>query len=95
MRRPKADGDKAGATIIHPLATKKEVAILEPFMVRNSYNLISYVSDSNVYNDIQCQTIHNDPLCSIAFRDDAIVTADRQGCVKIWARPKPTTNVVL
>ncbi|KAI8618925.1 WD40-repeat-containing domain protein [Chytriomyces sp. MP71] len=34
------------------------------------------------------QSIHNEPLCFLAFREDAVVTADRVGAIKFWARPK-------
>ncbi|KAJ3245987.1 hypothetical protein HDU78_008165 [Chytriomyces hyalinus] len=34
-----------------------------------------------------CESIHNEPLSFVAFREDAIVTADRVGAIKFWARP--------
>ncbi|KAF9350441.1 hypothetical protein BGX26_011390 [Mortierella sp. AD094] len=31
--------------------------------------------------------IHNEPLASITFREDAIMTSDRRGYIKVWKRP--------
>ncbi|KAI9104687.1 WD40-repeat-containing domain protein [Phlyctochytrium arcticum] len=56
--------------VVHPVLSRSEVAVLEPFMSKS---------------------IHNDPLSAISFRDDAIVTADKQGTIKVWSRPVPTT----
>ncbi|KAJ3331572.1 hypothetical protein HDU76_002796 [Blyttiomyces sp. JEL0837] len=67
LRRSRAEVEKQGVSIVHPLLPKNEVAILEPFMM---------------------QSIHADPLCSITFREDAVITTDRQGLIKIWTRPK-------
>ncbi|KAI8994322.1 WD40-repeat-containing domain protein [Gaertneriomyces semiglobifer] len=33
------------------------------------------------------KSIHDQPLTCVVFREDAIVTADRSGIVKIWGRP--------
>ncbi|TPX70675.1 hypothetical protein SpCBS45565_g01663 [Spizellomyces sp. 'palustris'] len=35
------------------------------------------------------KSIHNDPLNSVTFRDDSVVTTDKQGTIKIWLRPHP------
>ncbi|KAL2915827.1 hypothetical protein HK105_204528 [Polyrhizophydium stewartii] len=37
----------------------------------------------------QCKGVHDSPLCSIAFREDCIVTSDKSGFVRIWNRPQP------
>ncbi len=65
--------------MIHPVASKSEVAMLQPV-------LVSEKKDSQ-----EIQRIHNEPLSSISFREDAIVTTDRLGYVKLWNRP-PTTE---
>ncbi|KAF9434461.1 hypothetical protein BGZ76_007983 [Entomortierella beljakovae] len=31
--------------------------------------------------------IHNEPLASIAFREDSVMTSDRRGHIKVWKRP--------
>ncbi|TPX45366.1 hypothetical protein SeMB42_g04028, partial [Synchytrium endobioticum] len=36
------------------------------------------------------KVIHNEPICALIFREDAIVTTDKAGYVKIWTRPPPT-----
>ncbi|KAF9911202.1 hypothetical protein EC991_004426 [Linnemannia zychae] len=33
--------------------------------------------------------IHQEPLADITFREDAIMTSDRRGHIKIWKRPPP------
>lgn len=33
--------------------------------------------------------IHQEPLASITFREDAIMTSDRRGHIKVWKRPLP------
>ncbi|KAG0228869.1 hypothetical protein BGX31_006427 [Mortierella sp. GBA43] len=35
--------------------------------------------------------IHQEPLASITFREDAIMTSDRRGHIKVWKRP-PSAN---
>ncbi|KAG0305393.1 hypothetical protein BGZ98_004195 [Dissophora globulifera] len=34
-------------------------------------------------------TVHQEPLSGIVFREDAIMTSDRRGHIKVWKRPKP------
>ncbi|KAK3828411.1 MAG: catabolite repression protein creC [Benniella sp.] len=36
--------------------------------------------------------IHQEPLASITFREDAIMTSDRRGHIKIWKRPSSSTS---
>ncbi|KAJ3073592.1 hypothetical protein HDU98_001187 [Podochytrium sp. JEL0797] len=59
------DPDKVQVTNVHPVLSKKQVAMLDPFL-----------------------SIHAEPLSFIAFREDAVVTADRIGVVKFWSRPQ-------
>ncbi|KAF9129017.1 hypothetical protein BGW39_004545 [Mortierella sp. 14UC] len=33
--------------------------------------------------------IHQEPLAGITFREDAIITSDRRGHIKVWKRPPP------
>lgn len=35
--------------------------------------------------------IHQEPLASITFREDAIMTSDRRGHIKVWKRPSNTS----
>ncbi|KAJ3187627.1 hypothetical protein HK101_009283 [Irineochytrium annulatum] len=67
LKRMRTDADKHGPEVVHPVLSKSEVAILEPFMTKS---------------------IHSDPLCSITFREDAVITTDRAGLIKIWLRPR-------
>ncbi|KAI8815309.1 WD40-repeat-containing domain protein [Cladochytrium replicatum] len=64
-RRSRADFDKH-TDIVHPVLSRREVALLEPFLSK---------------------IIHNEPLFSIVFREDAVVTTDRIGAIRVWARP--------
>ncbi|KAJ3033110.1 hypothetical protein HDV00_006718 [Rhizophlyctis rosea] len=50
----------------HPVLSKSEVAVLEPF---------------------RSELIHSHPLCTISFREDSIVTTDKEGLLKVWDRP--------
>lgn len=36
---------------------------------------------------IAVRTIHSDPCVDIIYREDAIVTTDRRGRIRTWARP--------
>ena len=36
--------------------------------------------------------IHQEPLASITFREDAIMTSDRRGHIKIWKRPSSSRS---
>ncbi|KAG0041111.1 hypothetical protein BGZ83_002332 [Gryganskiella cystojenkinii] len=38
---------------------------------------------------LMAKGIHHEPLASITFREDAIMTSDRRGHIKVWKRPPP------
>ncbi|KAF9086773.1 hypothetical protein BGX23_008574 [Mortierella sp. AD031] len=38
---------------------------------------------------LMATAIHHEPLASITFREDAILTSDRRGHIKVWKRPSP------
>ncbi|KAF9928290.1 hypothetical protein FBU30_002512 [Linnemannia zychae] len=38
---------------------------------------------------LMAKGIHHEPLAGITFREDAIMTSDRRGHIKIWKRPPP------
>ena len=38
---------------------------------------------------MMAKSIHVEPLASITFREDAILTSDRRGHIKVWKRPTP------
>lgn len=38
---------------------------------------------------LMAKGIHQEPLAGITFREDAIVTSDRRGHIKVWKRPLP------
>ncbi|KAF9183720.1 hypothetical protein BGZ50_004106 [Haplosporangium sp. Z 11] len=38
---------------------------------------------------LMAKGIHQEPLASITFREDAIMTSDRRGHIKVWKRPLP------
>ncbi|KAF9929621.1 hypothetical protein FBU30_001410 [Linnemannia zychae] len=38
---------------------------------------------------LMATAIHHEPLASITFREDAILTSDRRGHIKVWKRPPP------
>ncbi|KAK3815661.1 MAG: WD40-repeat-containing domain protein, partial [Linnemannia gamsii] len=38
---------------------------------------------------LMATVIHREPLASITFREDAILTSDRRGHIKVWKRPMP------
>ncbi|KAG0200124.1 hypothetical protein BGX28_006704 [Mortierella sp. GBA30] len=38
---------------------------------------------------LMAKGIHQEPLASITFREDAILTSDRRGHIKVWKRPPP------
>lgn len=41
---------------------------------------------------LMAKGIHQEPLAGITFREDAIMTSDRRGHVKVWKRPPPLPN---
>ncbi|KAI9329389.1 hypothetical protein DFJ73DRAFT_964275 [Zopfochytrium polystomum] len=41
------------------------------------------------------RSVHGEPLAHLAFREDAVITADRAGTIKIWSRPKPVAAVAV
>ncbi|TPX32091.1 hypothetical protein SmJEL517_g04754 [Synchytrium microbalum] len=47
-------------------------------------------SEVSMLEPSMVKVIHNEPICSLVFREDAIVTTDKQGYVKIWTRPPQT-----
>ncbi|KAG0030358.1 hypothetical protein BGZ82_007479 [Podila clonocystis] len=38
---------------------------------------------------MMAKSIHAEPLASLTFREDAILTSDRRGHIKVWKRPTP------
>lgn len=38
---------------------------------------------------LMAKGIHLEPLASITFREDALMTSDRRGHIKVWKRPPP------
>lgn len=51
---------------------------LHPLIPRNQVVMIQ---------PLMSQSVHADPLCSLIFREDAIITTCRRGHIKIWGRP--------
>ncbi|KAF9156370.1 hypothetical protein BG015_005814 [Linnemannia schmuckeri] len=44
---------------------------------------------------LMATAIHHEPLASITFREDAILTSDRRGHIKVWKRPaRPPSSSV-
>ncbi|KAK3822294.1 MAG: WD40-repeat-containing domain protein [Linnemannia elongata] len=44
---------------------------------------------------LMATAIHHEPLASITFREDAILTSDRRGHIKVWKRPaRPAASSV-
>ena len=44
---------------------------------------------------LMATAIHHEPLASITFREDAILTSDRRGHIKVWKRPaRPLSSSV-
>ncbi|KAL1920333.1 uncharacterized protein VTP21DRAFT_1479 [Calcarisporiella thermophila] len=41
---------------------------------------------------VMAKSIHSDPVVELHFREDAVVTTDRKGRVKVWTRPKLRTR---
>ncbi|KAF9421922.1 hypothetical protein BGZ94_008718 [Podila epigama] len=42
---------------------------------------------------MMAKSIHAEPLSSITFREDAILTSDRRGHIKVWKRPAAQNSV--
>ncbi|KAJ3105086.1 hypothetical protein HDU97_008490 [Phlyctochytrium planicorne] len=75
LRRNRTDAEKVNTfDIVHPVQSKREVAVLEPFMATS---------------------IHNEPLNSVTFREDAVITTDRMGGIKVWLRPSDDRDEAL
>ncbi|KAI9293316.1 WD40 repeat-like protein [Neoconidiobolus thromboides FSU 785] len=52
--------------------------VLHPLKSRNQVMMLK---------PLMAQSVHQDPLCSIVFREEAIITTCKKGHIKIWKRP--------
>ena len=44
-------------------------------------------SEVPVISPVLCVSVHSEPLCSVTFKEEEVVTTDRHGIIKIWNRP--------
>lgn len=44
-------------------------------------------SEVPVISPVLCVGVHSEPLCSVTFKEEEVVTTDRHGIIKIWNRP--------
>lgn len=58
---------------------KPGLCIDHPALSKNEVSLLE---------PFMCRSIHNHPLCCVSFQEDAMISTDRQGVIKIWSRPK-------
>ncbi|ORX91569.1 WD40 repeat-like protein [Basidiobolus meristosporus CBS 931.73] len=45
-------------------------------------------TDVAILQPVMAKSVHSEPLNSVAFREDAIITTCRRGHIKVWSRPQ-------
>lgn len=61
--------------------------IVEHELTKNTVHPCLPRSEVAILQPVMAKSIDSDPLCSITFREDSIITTCRKGHIKFWIRP--------
>ncbi|CAG8475617.1 4438_t:CDS:2 [Dentiscutata heterogama] len=88
LHKPKSSGRRASlASQSHATSVGLRRNLAEREILKNTIHPCLPRSEVAILQPIMDISIDSDPLSSLTFREDSIITTCRKGHIKIWARP--------
>ncbi|PKC74547.1 WD40 repeat-like protein [Rhizophagus irregularis] len=90
LHKPKSPGSHRRASLAsqsHATTVALRRNIVEHELTKNTVHPCLPRSEVAILQPVMAKSIDSDPLCSITFREDSIITTCRKGHIKFWIRP--------
>ncbi|CAG8610593.1 15912_t:CDS:2, partial [Racocetra persica] len=90
LHKPKHAGSHRRASLAsqsHATSIVLRRNLAEREILKNTVHPCLPRSEVAILQPVMDKSIDDDPLCSITFREDCIITSCRKGHIKLWARP--------
>ncbi|RIB28042.1 WD40-repeat-containing domain protein [Gigaspora rosea] len=89
LHKPKSAGSHRRSSLASQshVSTVLRRNLVEREIIKNTIHPCLPRSEVAILQPVMDKSIDGDPLCSLTFREDSIITTCRKGHIKIWARP--------
>ncbi|KAK9763956.1 hypothetical protein K7432_008944 [Basidiobolus ranarum] len=90
LHRPKGHSNirRGSIPFVLPTLPRRRINDIEIDDRRGVVHPVLSKTDVAILQPVMARSIHSEPLSTVAFREDAVITTCRRGHIKVWLRPE-------